>query len=714
MRHPCLRAWARSIATAVFIAAASGLAPGASAQQQFDRLFVFGDSYADLTLSNKPAFNSLAPPGLGLSFWNVYPVSLAGNLHIPQSIDVAVGGATASPTAGTPSPLIFPPVIAPGNLPQQVGGFFTTSPSFSFGANDLVTINIGGNDIREIFVNTATGNARGNLAAGYFDELLTENNANKFAGQTVKYAMGGTSGLMGVTDLINAGAHNFVLGEFSSISRLPELQLKLQSSVAAGLLTQAQANDIAKSADAYATAYFNGMQAALLPYAQAGNRFFLFDLGRLGDAVFQNPAKYGFTGTDGNPAFSPGFMCPQNGLPATLPNGASNPVVAVCGATIKNPTNNNPDQSKYYFGPDGLHLTNAGFDLVGRYMANIVEAPSTIGVQPAVVSATTSGFVQSVLGRLDATHVAREAAGAADSAGDGPMGLGRADRSRAPLADPVASRLTAYTMGSILGGNQGETNALVGFDYDSRSGTVGIEYSINRNLIFGIAGNYTTTNAGLDNRAGIDVNATQGAAYLSYATRHAFAEGLAAYSSHDVDLSRPGVLPNDQVHSSADAASVAAAVRGGYLFDVGQLRAGPIAGLTFLHSRVDGYSENGDELLKYNVSAQTLDSVTFNLGLRFLAPFQAGGNIVVPYLNVMLEQQFGDPTRTLTASLSQAPLLPILTPISNFGDSTYGRVEGGVTFQIGPALSATVNGATAFGRGDDRDFFVNAGLNYRF
>jgi outer membrane autotransporter protein len=381
----------------------------------------------------------------------------------------------------------------------------------------------------------------------------------------------------------------------------------------------------------------------------------------------------------------------------------------VCGGSI-----NSPDQNKYLLGPDGLHLTNAGFDLVGRYMANIVEAPSTIGVQPEVVSATTSGFVQSVLGRLDATHVAREAAGAAGSAGDGPMGLGRAGKSRAPQADPAAGRLAAYTMGTILGGNQGETNALVGYDYDARSGTVGIEYSLSRNLIFGIAGNTTNTNADLNVKGGasIDVDAVQGAAYLSYATRHAYAEALAAYASHDVGLNRAGIL--DSVHSSTDAASVAAAVRGGYLFDVGALRAGPIAGLTYLHTRVDGYEESGDPLLTFKVSSQTLDSVAFNLGLRFLAPFQAGGSTVVPYLNVMLEQQFGDPTRTLTASLSQASLLPILTPIANFEDSTYGKVEGGVTFQLGPALSATVNAATTFARGDDRDFYVNAGLNYRF
>jgi uncharacterized protein YhjY with autotransporter beta-barrel domain/phospholipase/lecithinase/hemolysin len=679
MRHPRSRAWARSIACAAALVAASGFGPGAVAQQRFDHLFVFGDSYADLTLSDQPATNPLAPPGGSLPVWRVYPLSLAASLGIDhgQIADIAVGGATASPVIG-------PPGIPPGlDLPQQVGAFLATNPPF--GPNDLITINIGGNDIREIFFNTITGNPAGNFAAGYLNDVITQSNAKAFADLTTGYVIGGA-----IDPLVHAGGRNFVLGGFSSISGLPELQAALS------LLPKAAADDLAKSVDDYAQAYFDGTQVALRPYALAGKRFFLFDLARLGQQVLADP-RYGFTYTafdNGTPTAS---ICPAI------------PSATICGGSLK-AQDDNP--IKYYFGPDGLHLTNAGFDLVGRYMANIVEAPSTIGVQPEVVSATTNGFVQSVLGRLDATRVAREAAGVA-SAGDGPMGLGRGGRSRAPQADPV-SPLTAYSMGTILGGNQADTNALVGYDYDARSGTVGIEYGLSRNLIFGIAGNYTSTNADLNNGAGIDVNATQGAAYLSYATRHAYAEALAAYGSHDVDLDREAIIPGDRVRSSTDATSIAAAVRGGYLFDVGALRAGPIAGLTYLHTRIDGYEESGDPLLTYKVSSQTLDSVAFNLGLRFLAPFQAGGSTVVPYLNVLLEQQFGDSTRTLTASLSQAPLLPILTPIANFDDGTYGKVEGGVTFQIGPALSATVNAATTFARSDERDFYVNAGLNYRF
>ena len=55
MRDPHAPEWTKS---AVFAAAvlfvAIGLTSRAAAQAKFDRLFVFGDSYADLTLSDRP------------------------------------------------------------------------------------------------------------------------------------------------------------------------------------------------------------------------------------------------------------------------------------------------------------------------------------------------------------------------------------------------------------------------------------------------------------------------------------------------------------------------------------------------------------------------------------------------------------------------------------------------------------------------------------
>src|SRR5262249_17492210 len=159
----------------------------------------------------------------------------------------------------------------------------------------------------------------------------SKDNAKAFADKTTEFVMNGA-----ITPLVNVGAHNFVLGGFSKFSGLPLFQAEL------ALFPSDQAKaEAVKAVDAYAQAYFADMQNALRPYGQQGNRFFLFDLAKLGDAVAANPAKYGFTGADGNPAFKPGFMCPSNDV---------NP--SVCGATRDNPTNNNPLQYQYYFGPD--------------------------------------------------------------------------------------------------------------------------------------------------------------------------------------------------------------------------------------------------------------------------------------------------------------------------------------------------------------------------
>ena len=151
MRDPHAPAWTKSaVFAAAVLFAAVGLASRAAAQAKFDRLFVFGDSYADLTLSDSPASNPLAPPGLRLNFWRVYPVPLARDLGIPGTLitDVAVGGATADPKLGNPDPRIAPGIAPPPNLPEQVQAFLSTNPSF--GSRDLLTINIGGNDIRDI------------------------------------------------------------------------------------------------------------------------------------------------------------------------------------------------------------------------------------------------------------------------------------------------------------------------------------------------------------------------------------------------------------------------------------------------------------------------------------------------------------------------------------------------------------------------------------
>ncbi|MBX9592088.1 MAG: autotransporter domain-containing protein [Hyphomonadaceae bacterium] len=630
MRNPCAPAGARSaLFAAALVSAITALAPTASAQQQYDRLFVFGDSFADLTLSDKAASNPAAPPGVALNLWRVYPLPLQSNLGIPGILDFAVGGAQTS------------------NLPSQFSNF-QGSPTNTIGPRDLVTLNIGGNDaINPVIAGTI------NLGNAVDKAKETADRAFDF-----------------IQKVVNAGGRTFVLGEFSGLSGLPIIP-----------------NDKKAAGDLFGQTYFNLMQQKLAPLGQSGIRFFMLNLHALGQKVEEDPTKFGL---ERNPLQGNRSQCsPTGGI--------------ICGGSIKS-----DDQNRFFLGPDGLHLTNAGFALVAAYMANIVMAPDTIAAQPGIVMSTAGNFTGSLLGRLDAVRQQGNVAGFAASSADGPMGLGRgSDRRGGP-----PSRLTAFTLGTFAGGDRSSTPDLTGFDYTATSGTVGLEYRVNPNLVVGLAGNFTTIGANLDNGASSDIDAVQAAVYASYTARHWFGDALLAVGHHDLDLARPGII--DTIRGSTDATSFAAAAKGGYLFDFGSLRAGPIAGLTYIHARVDGYTETGDPLLAFTVAGQTLESITGNVGVQVRAPFMAGGNVVSPFLNVTLEHQFGDTTRTLTASLVQAPILPILTPVSNFDSRTYGRVEGGVTFEIGPNVSATINASSTFAREEGNDWRVSTGLNYRF
>jgi outer membrane autotransporter protein len=343
-------------------------------------------------------------------------------------------------------------------------------------------------------------------------------------------------------------------------------------------------------------------------------------------------------------------------------------------------------------------------------------APLALAVQAGTAVVATGSFTGSIFARLDGIHQQGALLGAvagdlASAGGDGMMALGYRSKAREKQS-PAVPQFTSYAMGTFAGGNRPESATMAGFNYEAASGTAGFEYSVSRNFIVGFAANYTSTRGDVNTGASVDVDAVQAAAYASYATRHWFADVLAAYGHHDLDLARPGV--NDVIRGSTDANAVALAARGGYLFDFGRLRAGPIAGLTYIHSKVGGYTEQGDPQLTLNVSAMTVDALTGNLGIRFLAPFEYGGRFFVPYLNVTVEHQFGDNTQTLSASLTQAPLAPVLTPVPSFDTRTYGKIDGGLTIQLGPQTAATISASSTFAREDGVDYRVSAGLNYRF
>jgi uncharacterized protein YhjY with autotransporter beta-barrel domain len=347
-----------------------------------------------------------------------------------------------------------------------------------------------------------------------------------------------------------------------------------------------------------------------------------------------------------------------------------------------------------------------------RTVASLCSAVKGLGLQAGITVLSVTGFTGTIMGRLDSARGAGGETPPSGAGGDGKMGLGAVQKSRPSPQPGALGPITVYASGSLLAGTSIEMPNAAGFTYGADAGVIGLEYSVNRNLLLGLAASFTRMQTDTTGGATADADAVNGAIYLTYATRQWFIDALAAYGGFTVDMTRPGA--NDTVVGSTGVSSLGLAARAGYLLDVGKIRVGPIAAISFVRAKVDGYTEAGNDPTAMHVAGQSIDSLTGSAGVRFLAPFQLGGTLLVPYLNVTLEHQFGDGTASVTTSLTQAPGAPVSLSLPVFGARDYGKVEGGLTVELVPGASVSLNGASTFAREDGHDYRLSAGVSWRF
>ncbi len=331
---------------------------------------------------------------------------------------------------------------------------------------------------------------------------------------------------------------------------------------------------------AFNTAYNADLQAPLAAIARSGVRVEYVDEGLLVSEIAARPALYGISNTG---------TCPLT--------------------CIGNPG----QQAQYLYYVDGIHLTSAGFAVVGEYIVNRLEAPSTLPAQGALGSITEQAFAQTLFSRLDRL-------GGATASGFAPQrDLADAGTSAGVGAAPD-HRFSLYVLsdGDVSGGAR--TTAGAGFNLSSVGSTVGAEYLINDSALVGGAFDYASPSLKLSNGNGkTNSNSFQFGIYGTVATANYFAQGLIAGGIQNYRNSRPGVV--DTISSSPSGNSLVTGGKVGRLFDLSGVRAGPIAGLLYDRAKVNGFSEAGDPVLTLNVGQQVDSSLVVSAGGQIRLPF---------------------------------------------------------------------------------------------
>ena len=310
-----------------------------------------------------------------------------------------------------------------------------------------------------------------------------------------------------------------------------------------------------------------------------------------------------------------------------------------------------------YLTYDGLHLSSAGFALVGKYQTNQIDAPATIGAQGELAQMATEAFSGSLFGRLDAFREQNTYGGYKDGG----------------LKDGGPGRpFSIYIEGNASSGQRADQLFSFGYNYELSGLTIGGEYHLSPNILLGTAFKYTDAKASLNQSFGhTDLNAYQFAGYASVNYPHWFLDAVATAGQDSYSIDRPGVMM-DTIHGATNGTDLSAGFKTGYLLDAGRLRAGPIAGLNYLQANLNGYTETGDSLLTQTVGSQTIEALTGSAGLQIRFGNLIPQYRVDPYVNITAEHNFLG-GRNIVTNQTSTPLLPVITPIAGVGSITCGR-----------------------------------------
>ncbi|MFL6722778.1 MAG: autotransporter domain-containing protein [Sphingomicrobium sp.] len=444
----------------------------------------------------------------------------------------------------------------------------------------------------------------------------------------------------GLNALVAAGAQNisFLAGD---TSLLPEVQYLANPAQAAAIRS------------AFSTTFNDAMKTTLAGYAADGVIVHYLDGTLLLNQVAGNLGDYGLTG----------LACPP------LPNTSC----------ILDPN------QKYLFYFDQLHLTSAGFAIVGQYIAAQLEAPLTLQASSDLGMDVARQFGRTLTSRMDTT---------APRDGDMPEGL---------KAFVVGDGFSRHL-------NAGPTNDA--YRASGIGATAGIEYGFGSGLV-GAAVNYSKPKINFGNDAAeTDAKSLQIGGYGVFGVAGGFVQGYAGYGWDEHDIDRAGVI--SELEADPDGDHFIAGLKGGYLFPMASVRIGPVIGLDYAKAKVDGYTESGDPVLTLNVDSLSYKSMRGSAGVELRGDFAGGGVQLRPFAAAVVEKDFSGDARTVHFSQTSAPIIVNSFRLEDASKSAYGRFSGGFSAQILSSVSLDVAGSATIGKDQGEETSAQLGLRFAF
>ena len=475
------------------------------------------------------------------------------------------------------------------------------------------------------------------VSIGGNDARFYQQNGGTGAGAPAAATASAAFATAGLNALVNAGAQNisFLAGD---TSLLPEI---------AG---DAAAQTVRR---AYSTTFNEAMKATLAGYAANGVMVHYLDGTLLLNQVAADLGAYDLVG----------LACPA--LPST--------------SCILDPT------QKFLFYYDQLHLTSAGFEIVGRYIAAQLTAPLTLQAASDMSLDVAHQFGRTLTARMDTT---------APRDGDMPEGL------------------KFYVAGD---GYSRKLDASLTNDEYRSSGvglTAGAEYGFGSGLV-GLALNYSKPKVNFGNDAADnEAKSLQLGGYGAFGIAGGFVQAYAGYGWDDHEIERAGVV--SELEADPDGDHFIAGAKGGYLMPLGSVRVGPVIALDYAKADVDSYTETGDPVLTLNVDSLSYKSLRGSVGVEVRGDFEGGGAQLRPFAAAVIEKDFTGDERTVRFSQTSAPTIVNSFALQDASKDAYGRLSLGFSAAILSSVSLDVAGSATVGKDQGEETSAQVGFRFGF
>jgi outer membrane lipase/esterase len=459
-----------------------------------------------------------------------------------------------------------------------------------------------------------------------------------------------TNNVTNISTLAARGAKTILVGNLPDLGRTPG-GVASGSGASLSALTQA----------------YNASLVAQLPAIETARNTRIVVLNTFGliTDVLNNPSTYGFANVT---------------VPCITPAGATGACATAAAAN-----------ASLFFDP--IHPTAAAHTM----LANFAFATLDQDANGARIAAVTSHLAPQILDTLRQGTNDR-------------LNILRLTNSRERSTQPMS----VYAKAQFATGDRDDAANVAGFDYDMIAYTVGFDRVYSDGFVLGGAAHYVDGDVDLDATRGTqDFTSTAFSAYFGYRNTNFWADLTGAASWENYDLVRnTGFAPRPIAVGETSGNSFYVALDAGMnLMGEGTFSAGPIAGVRYINSDIDAYTDTNAAMLNTSVAEQSNKGVIGSIGLQASGFFSSGGTGIVPHIRVVYENELDalDHAVGVTNDVGQ-----IRRAAGGTGTDDYILVGAGLNIQANATLSFDLDYEGTVDRSDGKDHAVVGRVVFSF